>query len=194
MLARVVGLMVFLIAARAHAQPAAGASSYQVRAEESSLTYHLVHKLHKVNGVSKRVEGRARIQPGGLAQVMARAPIESFDSGNSNRDAHMKEATEAARFPHVELKATASNVVAPATFPATFKTTFKAQLTFHGVQQSLDVPVEITFSDANRIVATATITISLDRFKVERPSLMFVKVNDDVSIDAHIVFVREGAK
>lgn len=194
MSARLIGLMVFLVAARAHAQPVVDGASYQVRVEESSLTYHLVHKLHKVNGVSKRVEGRARILAGGLAQVMVRAPIESFDSGNSNRDAHMKEATEAARVPQVELKATASNVVAPATFPATVKTQFKAQLTFHGVQQSLDIPVEITFSDASRIVATATITISLDHFKVERPSLMFVKVNDDVSIDAHIVFVREGAK
>lgn len=194
MLARVIGLMVFLVAARSHAQPAAGAASYQVRAEESSLTYHLVHKLHKVNGVSKRVEGRGRILPDGLAQVMVRAPVESFDSGNSNRDAHMKEATDATRFPYVELKATAASVVVPSTFPVTVKTSFKAQLTFHGVQQSLDVPVEITFGDATRIVATATITISLDHFKVERPSLMFVKVNDDVSIEAHIVFVREGAK
>src|SRR4051812_38009232 len=72
---------------------------------KSSITYHLVHKLHKFDGISKQVDGKARLLGDGRAQVMVRAAVESFDSGNSNRDEHMKETVEAARFPTVELKA-----------------------------------------------------------------------------------------
>ena len=41
-------------------------------------------------------------------EIGGRAPLDSFDSGNSNRDEHMKEAVEAARYPLVELKAATS--------------------------------------------------------------------------------------
>ena len=98
--------------------------------------------MHKVDGTSHKVEGKARLLPDGKAQVMVRAPAESFDSGNVNRDAHMKEAVEAAKYPWVELKALGEGVTAPATFPTTQKKTFKAQLTFHGIQQVFDLPVE----------------------------------------------------
>src|SRR4051812_4949328 len=62
----------------------------------STVSYTIVHKLHKVQGKTAKVEGKGRILPDGKAQVMVRVPVESFDSGNANRDAHMKEAVEAA--------------------------------------------------------------------------------------------------
>lgn len=67
-----------------------------VSTKDSSITYRLIHKLHKFDGVSKAVEGRARILPDGKTQVAIRAKVDSFDSGNANRDSHMKETVEAA--------------------------------------------------------------------------------------------------
>src|SRR5262249_51832488 len=151
---------------------------------------HLVHKLHKIDGVSHKVEGRARILPDGKAQVMVRVPSESFDSGNVNRDAHMKECVEAAKYPWVELKALGEGLTPPATFPTTQKKTFKAQLSFHGVQQTFDVPVDVTWEAANKVRAKVTFAISLDGYKVERPSLMFVKVDDELKVDAKLVFAK----
>ena len=43
---------------------------------------------------------------------------------------------------------------------------------------------------ANRIRASASFAISLDSYKVERPSLMFVKVDDQLKIDAKTLFTR----
>jgi len=174
----------------AHAQAPAGATQLTIATGESTLTYHLIHKMHKVSGTSKKVEGRAAITPDGKAQVMVRVPVESFDSDNSNRDAHMKESVEAARYPTVELKAVADGMAPPATFPSTVKKTWKVQLVFHGVKQLFDVPIDVTWKDANTAVAKADFHISLEGYKVERPSLLFVKVEDDLGLSANLVFKR----
>jgi polyisoprenoid-binding protein YceI len=182
-------LAVYILAA-APALAQAPGTALSVDTAESSVVYHLVHKLHKIDGTSKKLEGKAMLLPDGRAQVMVRVPVESFDSGNVNRDAHMKEAVEAAKFPTVELKALADGVTIPTTFPSTIKKTFKVQIVFHGEKGLLDVPVDITFESANKARANASFKISLDAYKVERPSLMFVKVDDDLAFDAKLVFKR----
>lgn len=183
-------LVVLMLPALAHGDDAVTTAprTLSVRVDASSIAYRLIHKLHKVDGSSRRIEGRARIQAAGLAQVAVRVPIESFDSGNVNRDAHMKEATEAARFPYVELKATVDGLRVPTTFPTQIERTWRVQLTFHGVSQQLEVPVTLLFEAPDRVTATSSFAISLDAFKIERPSLMFVKVDDALRIDASLTF------
>ncbi len=172
----------------AFADPAPAATLLSVDAGQSKLTYHLVHKFHKFDGVSKKVEGKARILPDGQAQVGVRAPIESFDSGNANRDAHMKEVTDAAKYPTIELKAAGAGLTPPTQFPTTVDKTFQGELSFHGVKKILQVPVKVTFEAPGKVSASAHFNISLDEFKIERPSLMFVKVDDTLVIDVSLVF------
>ena len=180
---------VFAVAA-ATAWAQAPTADLNIVPAESSITYHLVHKMHKVDGTSHKVEGKARLMADGKAQVSVRVPAESFDSGNVNRDAHMKEAVEAAKYPTIELKALGEGVTAPSAFPTTQKKTFKAQLSFHGIQEVFDLPVDITWDSPAKVHAATTFAISLDKFKVERPSLMFVKVDDELKLDAKLAFAR----
>jgi polyisoprenoid-binding protein YceI len=174
----------------ASARAQAPSADFNVDTSQSSLTYHLVHKMHKVDGVSHKVEGKARLLADGKAQVSLRVPAESFDSGNVNRDAHMKEAIDAARFALVELKALGEGLTPPSVFPSTQRKTFKAQISLHGIQQMLDIPVDIKWESANKARATSSFAISLDAFKVERPSLMFVKVDDELKLDANVLFTK----
>ena len=175
--------------ARADGEPVAAAVlNLKVKTDASSVTYHVVHKLHKVDGTSKKVDGRARVQSGGATQVAIRVPIESFDSQNVNRDEHMKEVAEAARYPNVELKAVAEGLTIPSSFPSTVQKTWKAQVTMHGVTQTMDIPVTVKFEAADRVVATTSFQIGFDAFKIERPSLMFVKVEDAIKIEASLTF------
>ena len=182
--------LVSVLFAAAIARAQAPAADFSVVPAESSITYHLVHKMHRVDGTSHKVEGKARIAPDGKAQVMIRVPSESFDSGNVNRDAHMKEAVEAAKYPWIELKALGDGLTPPAQFPTTQKKSFKAQLSFHGIQQVFDLPVDVTWESASKVHATTTFAISLDGYKIERPSLMFVKVDDALKLDAKLTFAR----
>ncbi|HEY2746158.1 MAG TPA: YceI family protein [Polyangia bacterium] len=179
-------LVVLLAATVARAQ----APAVELAVTGGEVTYHLVHKMHKVDASSHKIEGKARIAPDGKAQVMVRVPSESFDSNNVNRDAHMKETVEAAKYPWVELKALGDGMTPPATFPTTQHKSFKAQLTFHGIQQVFDLPVDLTWESANKVQAAAHFAVSLDTYKIERPSLMFVKVDDELKIEAKLTFAR----
>ncbi len=157
----------------------------------STLSYRLVHKLHEVTGVSRAVEGKARLLPGGAVQVVVRTRVDAFDSGNGNRDAHMLEATEAARFPFVTLKAVGA-LAPPEAYPARVEVRLAGELTFHGVSRRVEVPVAVAFASPREATATASLPISLDAHGVERPSLLFVKVDDAVVVTASLALAAEG--
>lgn len=150
----------------------------------STLSYDLVHKFHEVHGVSRSVEGKARVLAGGAVQVMVRAPLASFTSGNSNRDEHMLEATEAGQHPYVVLKAIGT-LTPPSTYPAEVTLPLDGELTFK-TTRPLRVPVTIHFDSAGRATVDAKFPVSLDEHQIERPSLMFVKVEDQVTIEARL--------
>jgi polyisoprenoid-binding protein YceI len=178
------------------ALPAAAQDSgrtYSVKKASSSLTYKLHHPLHEVVGKAPPSDGKAKLLPDGTLQVAVRANVKDFDSGNSNRDAHMQEVTEAAKFPLIDFKGVATGVKMPATFPATVAVTLKGQVTFHGVKQSVDVPMTVQFTSAKAATATGTFNVSLEAHKVERPSLMLKKVDDKLVLEPKLVFEVEGA-
>jgi len=71
--------------------------------EQSTLTYHMSHPMHEVNGVSRAAKGKGTCHAGRCDFLIA-APVRSFDSGDSNRDLHMVEATRGAQFPMVVVR------------------------------------------------------------------------------------------
>lgn len=168
-----------------------GARDYTV-AEGSSIGYKLVHKLHEVEGTAKGAIGSARVLADGTVQVVARAEVAHFDSGNGNRDSHMQEVTEAAKYPQVEFKGIGKGFVLPAQTPAKLTLSLAGRLTFHGQQQPVTVTVEVTAESEGKLKVEGTFPISLEAFKVERPSLIFVAVDDKVDIVLHLML--EGAK
>ncbi|AKI98549.1 polyisoprenoid-binding protein YceI [Archangium gephyra] len=178
-------LATLFLSTSALAQEAAPAAPrmYSVKSADSSLTYRLKHKLHVVEGTARPTEGKARLMPDGTLQVAVRANVADFDSGNSNRDAHMKEATEEPKYPTIEFKGTASGVKVPTAFPAEQTVALKGQITFHGVKQPVEVPLKVVFTSAKDVTATGTFQISLEAFKVERPSLLMVKVDDALDLE-----------
>jgi polyisoprenoid-binding protein YceI len=165
---------------------------YSVKKDASSLTYKLKHKLHEVVGTAKPSVGMAQLKADGTLQVQVRANVKDFDSGNGNRDAHMQEVTEAAKFPLVDLKGKVKNFKMPDTFPAKVPVTLEGELTFHGIKQPVTFPMTVVFNSATEAVAEGTFDISLDAYKVERPSLLMVKVDDKLVLEPKLVFQVEG--
>jgi hypothetical protein len=152
---------------------------------EGTLSYTVVHKLHEVHGTSRQVEGRALAQPDGTVRVQVRAKVATFDSGNSNRDAHMREATHDAAHPYAEVKGTMSGVTLPLTEAR--QATLRATVELNGEKQAIDVPLKLE-PVRGGVRATFTFPISLDRFKVERPELLLIKVDDRATISGDLRF------
>ena len=73
-----------LVALLLTAAPAA--RNFTLDAPASSIRYHVVHKLHRVDGSSSSLEGKAVLQPDGRVLAMVRAPVATFDSGDGNRE------------------------------------------------------------------------------------------------------------
>ena len=177
----VVGLL--LAAAAVRADDPAGAHFFELKSGRA--TYTLVHKFHQVQGTSQKLEGRARVLPDGTAQVQVRAPLASFDSGNSNRDAHMREATHELQHPHVTVKGTLTGVRLPLAGP--LEQSMQATVELNGERHTLPVQVKLA-QGGDKLHATYSFAVSLDAFKIERPELMLIKVEDAVKMDGELVF------
>ncbi|HSN15656.1 MAG TPA: YceI family protein [Anaeromyxobacteraceae bacterium] len=183
-------LLLLLVAAPAEDAGAGPIAGTWTVVDGSTVAYHLVHKLHSVEGVAHAVEGKARVTPDGGLQFAVRARVAAFDSGNSNRDAHMLEVTEAARFPSVTARGAAEGLRLGAV-PATVELPLRATLDLHGVARQLAVTARVRFESPGRAEVEAIFPVSLTDHGVERPSLLFVKVEDRIEIVAKLVLVRE---
>jgi hypothetical protein len=152
----------------------------------------VVHKLHHVEGVSHQLAGAAVELPDGTIKVSVKAEVATFDSGNGNRDSHMKEVVDAAHFPDVSVKAIVPSAV-PKTFPA--EVTGQAQLlvSLHGVDQQSTIPVKMSFTDATHVHVTGAFDVSWVGFKIERPSLLFVPIDDKGDIKFDLTWVAKGS-
>jgi polyisoprenoid-binding protein YceI len=140
------------------------------------------HKLHATDGRSSQIEGKAVVQPDGKVLTMIRVPVASFDSGDANRDSNMRETLEASRLPFVVFKGVSSLVV-PAARGKAIPATIRGELEFHGIKRPIDVPVTLEFADDGTASVKGKMKLSLDAFKVERPSLLMIKLDDACAIE-----------
>jgi len=177
------GSVALAAAAIAAEQPA---QSFSLR--EGTLTYRVIHRLHQVEGRTRSVEGRALVQADGSARVQVRAKVASFDSGNANRDAHMREATHEPVHSYASVKGTLAGLHLPITAPIDLA--MSATVELNGEKQQATIPVSFR-QEGPAIRATFSFPISLDSFKVERPELLFIKVDDRVQIAGDLSF-EEG--
>jgi hypothetical protein len=176
-----------LIAAAARAEEA---RPLLLALDKGEIRYTVVHKLHEVTGTTRKLEGLARLQPGGPTLVQVRAPVATFDSGNSNRDAHMREATHEPLHPVAELKGTLPPVTLPLAGPQDL--TLDARVELNGIQQKQAIPVHLEPSGPRAVRAKFSFPISLDAYRVDRPELLLIKVDDRAVISGDVVFaVRE---
>ncbi|MGC4119750.1 MAG: YceI family protein [Myxococcales bacterium] len=158
---------------------------------KSTLTYGIVHKLHKVSAECKAVEGKAALLPDGKVQLMVRAPVSAFKSGDANRDEHMQEVLETGKYGFVTFKAVAQ-ATPPSTFPATTTLTVSGQLDFHGRKRTESVPLQLEWSSPTEVRVKTTFTVSLDAYEVQRPSLLFMKIDDACTIGVDLSLKEEA--
>ncbi|HUI11292.1 MAG TPA: YceI family protein, partial [Bacteroidota bacterium] len=69
--------------------------------DQSSMTYRLVHPLHKIEATSKDVAYDLEADPVAhtFKHVSGTVDVTTFDSGNSNRDSHAMEVIDAIDYP-----------------------------------------------------------------------------------------------
>ena len=164
---------------------AASATTYSVDPSASVMSFHLHHKMHAVDAKSSKIEGKAILGDDGKVMTMIRIPTATFDSGDGNRDSHMRETVESSRFPYVVYKGVTSLAV-PVARGKTIDAKLDGELDFHGVKQPLSVPARLTFEQDGTVTVRAKFPVNLEAHQIERPSLLFVKVDENVQMDAEL--------
>lgn len=159
------------------------AQTKQIRADKSrsSISYTMKHALHEWTGISREVACAAETDAADrITRVAATVRVKSFDSQNSNRDAHMLEVTDALSHPNITFSST--NVT-----PEAEGYLVKGNLTFHGVSRPFEAKVRETKKEGRRII-TGRFIFLLEDFRIERPTLMLVKTDNEVVVEFEFVF------
>ncbi len=140
--------------------------------DESSITYRIVHPLHEIEATSRDATYQLEIDPvkKEIVSVSATVDVMTFDSGNSNRDSHAMEVIDAISYPEVSFVSSSVAEVGDS-----LKVTGK--LTFHGVTQDIVAMASSKWSP-DKIEVHGSFALSLTAFKIERPSLLMIPVED----------------
>ena len=148
----------------------------------SSVTYSMRHKLHSWEGVSKdlKVATKWNEQKNEIEQISIVVNVATFNSGLSSRDSHMMEVLDGLTYPKVlfsssNIQYTPEGILV------------KGKLQFHGVERMIETKVKLEKVN-RRWVFSGSLPVLLEDYKVERPSLLFVKVDNLVKIDFQVAY------
>jgi polyisoprenoid-binding protein YceI len=112
--------------------------------------------------------------------VTAQVDVMTFDSGNSNRDSHAMEVVESIKYPDVTFASTSVTQHGDSLNVA-------GKLTFHGVTKDI-VMTGATKWSQNKLDVHGNFEVSITAFKIERPSLLMIPVDDELRFSLHAAF------
>ena len=153
--------------------------------EQSTLTYHVSHPLHQVDGVSHAARGKG-VCHAGQCDFLIAVPVKSFDSGDSNRDLHTLQVARGGQFPMVTVRTRLSeDTSGSATIHADLEVQFAGQTAKYN-----QVPFQqVTQGNETRI--SGTIPALLTDFKIDPPSLLMMPVKNEIPIRVEMTWRRE---
>lgn len=152
--------------------------------DQSTVSYHITHPLHQVDGVSHAARGKG-VCASGQCDFLIAVPVKSFDSGDSNRDLHMLQATRGAEFPMVivQTRLPESELNSPTI-------TADLEIQFAGQKAHYKVPLQRA-TQGNEVRISATIPATLSDFKIDPPSLLTVKVKNEMPVHVDVTWRRQ---
>jgi hypothetical protein len=153
--------------------------------EQSTLTYHVSHPLHQVDGVSHAARGKGVCQQGQCDFLIA-VPVKSFDSGDSNRDLHMLQVTRGAQYPMVTVRTHLPEASAA-------ETAVRADLDVEFAGQTAhykDVAFQLT-TEGKEKKLTGTIPSTIGDFKIDPPSLLTMPIKNEIPIKVEMIWKKQ---
>ena len=158
------------------------ASSFRV--ENSLITYFGVHYLHKWEGSTSDVKGVVSYDKNiDQYECSISVPLNTFSSGNDNRDSNMLVYCRAFDFPNINFQSTSIKVKGSAL-------EIEGKIEFAGEEKDIKTNAKLNSLDNNLFAIEGELDILLSEFKVERPSLLFVEIEDLVKIKYSIQGVK----
>ncbi len=154
----------------------------QANQDESFIKYKLTHPLHEVEAISNKgiCIVNADTAAKEIKQTLVEVGVITFDSGNSNRDSHAMEVIDAISYPSA--KFLSSQIVYKGD-----TLIISGSMTFHGITKNIIFDATQKW-DNNKIEIDGSFKLSLTAYKVDRPTLLMMPVDDDLTFTVKEIF------
>jgi hypothetical protein len=158
------------------------AQDQQWTLDSSTLSYHVSHPVHQIDGTSHAALGKG-VCHAGQCDFLIAAPVKSFETGDSNRDLHMIQVTRGAQFPivSVRLRIPTSAILSP-TVDCDIDIQFAGQTAHY---QHLQFQQTI---QGNEHRITGTIPSTLTDFKMIAPSFLTVPLHNEMPVKVELTW------
>lgn len=143
---------------------------------QSTLSYHMSHPIHEVDGVSHAARGKG-VCSAGQCDFLLAVPVKSFDSGDSNRDLHMLQVTRGAEFPVVMVR---FRLPESALGSATLDCDLEVQFAGNTAHYSHVIFHQTLAGATHHITGTAPSTLT--DFKIPAPSFLTVPIKNEIPV------------
>jgi hypothetical protein len=163
----------------------------QVQADTWSLNsgrleFTAKHPLKTTHGVSESVKGKAACEKG-TCDVLVGVPVNTFNSGDSNRDLHMMQVTKGASFPLITAKTKfkEEGFLKNGSLKADFEVRFAGQtIKVEGV------PLKVEEAESGARKVSGIFPLSLKAFSIVSPSLLGMSIEDQIPVQFTSVWKR----
>ena len=182
---RIAGIAALLFAASGLGAALQAPMGTQYTLVRSTLTYHMSHPMHEVDGTSHAARGKGICREG-MCDFLIAAPVKSFDSGDTNRDLHMMEATRGAQYPMVQVRTRFPQAeTSAATVYVDLEVQFAGQTAHY-----MHLPFQRT-QQGNEVRITGTVPATCSDFKIERPSFLTVPIKNEIPVRVDTVWQQQ---
>ncbi|MBO0911423.1 MAG: YceI family protein [Acidobacteria bacterium] len=151
---------------------------------ESTLTYHVSHPLHQVDGVSHAARGKGVCQASQCEFLIA-VPVKSFDSGDSNRDLHMLQATRGGQYPMVTVRTRLKEAAPSGEIRADLDVEFAGETAHYK-----DVRFEVT-GQGSEVKISGVIPAKMTDFKIAPPTLLAIPTKNEIPVRAEMTWRKQ---
>ena len=153
--------------------------------DQSTLTYHVSHPLHHVEGVSPAARGKGICQAG-VCNFLVAAPVKTFDSGDTNRDLHMIEVVRGAQFPMVIVRTELpESDLKGGSIQANLTIQFAGQTAHYS-----NVPFKLV-PEGKEIRVVGTIPTTVADFKIKPPELLAMPISNNIPVDVDMTWKKQ---
>lgn len=150
------------------------AQQLRVDTSNSYITYEASHPVHDWSGTSDAVQGVVITENYIPTRMAIAATVSSFNSKNSNRDAHALEILDALLFPKVSFYSDEMDLNKDSL-------NLNGELKFHGVSIPLETMASWSKSE-DTYVLEGEFNVQPSKFDIKLPSFMLVKMRDNMRI------------
>jgi hypothetical protein len=153
--------------------------------EQSTLSYHVSHPVHRADGVSHAAQGQGVCHQGQCDFVIT-APVKSFDSGSGLRDRHMQKVTHEEQFPTITVR-----TQFPDQPPASPTIYADLEIQFAGETAEYEQVAFQQETQGDEVRITGTIPAKVSDFKIKPPSLLTMAIKDDIPVRVEMTWRKE---